>query len=86
MLKIFCNSGLGEKEGLGKLEKFVRKILTNALAEENKESLQLVNRILEVDDKDIQEIATPEVLDAARGIALGKLFLSLNEFLFIFSF
>ena len=74
MLKIFCTpGGLGEKEPstYGKLDKFVRKILTNSLAEDSKECLLLVNRILEVDMKEVQELATSEVLDSARKIALG---------------
>ena len=56
---------------IGKLDKFVRKILNNSLAEDSKECLLLVNRILEVDMKEVQELATSEVLDSARRIALG---------------
>ena len=60
-----------EPSTIGKLDKFVRKILNNSLAEDSKECLLLVNRILEVDMKEVQELATSEVLDSARRIALG---------------
>jgi len=66
-------AGIGAREGVNKLEKFVRKVLSNAMGGGRKEVLALVNSILQLDNKDILDILNPDIMQQVRTIALDNL-------------